>query len=132
MKSADGVKLFVAGVVVALLAMIAFQGMDKAQAGGGSAGSLIALTGVQQNTAVLYLVDAENKSLALYAYDGNLFQFRAARYFAYDLGIFELNNRSGVSVEDAKVEFDHAPEWRKWLQDGANPRDKPTPGRRPR
>lgn len=130
MKSVDGVKLFVAGVTVALLAMIAFRGAEQARAGGASVGTVMALTGVQQNNTMLFLVDAENKSLAVYAYDGNQFQFRAARYFAYDLGIFDHQLRSGISIEDAKEHFDLAPAFRQWLQDGANPREKPSPGRR--
>lgn len=130
MKSVDGVKLFVAGVTVALLAMIAFRGSDQAQAGGATVGTMMALTGVQQNNSMLYLVDAENKSLAVYAYDGNQLQFRAARYFAYDLGIIEMQNRAGLTVDKAKEEFDLAPAIRQWLQDGADPKQDPRRGRR--
>ena len=106
MKSVEAVKMFMMGLLVAVLAVIAFRATPDVNAyeGGASSGTFIALTSNSNNgrTSVLYLIDSENKFISLYGYDDSQFQFRASRYYGFDMGIVDMNMRRGLGVDEAK------------------------------
>ncbi len=103
-STADAAKLFLLGMITALLAVIAFrpnQAATYAGTGGvGNAGGLIAVTGEEKGT--LFLVDPVNKYVAQYAVDNARFSLRGARYFKQDLYIRDENRRGGIPVEMAE------------------------------
>lgn len=111
MKTSESMKMFLLGLVVALLAVIALRsdsGVATAADSGGS-GNLVALAQSSKNAAMLFLVDMQTRHIAVYMAEDNKFAFQAARSFRYDLGITEADGRK-ISVADAKKLYDRSRE----------------------
>ncbi len=106
MKAGEAVKMILLGMTVAFLAVLAIRGGGEGLAADHAAGgSVIALTVSDTKDTYLYLVNTESKHIALYAYDGNKFGFRASRSYQYDR-LEDMNDRRGMSVKDAKQEYE--------------------------
>lgn len=109
-STADLVKVFLLGMIVALLGVLALRpdsGSVQAAGGGGAAGpvtanGLIALTG--PGDAALFLIDPVNKYIAQYDIDNARFSLRAARYFKNDLYIKDINRKGGIDIDLAEKE----------------------------
>jgi hypothetical protein len=102
MKTSETVKIFLLGMIVAFLAVIALRPQDNSALAAGGAdrdGALMGLTGDKE--ASLFLVDPVNKQIAQYSIKNNNFSLRGARSFKHDLSIMEANNQGGISVKDA-------------------------------
>lgn len=113
MKTSDGVRLFLLGAAVALLAVIALrpeQQSAQAQMAGAPAGNLIALTSPgPKDQMSLVLIDPSKQTMAVYsAKDGSPFSLRAVRWFKDDLSIFytgndrDMFNNAGITTQDAE------------------------------
>jgi hypothetical protein len=104
-NTGEVVKIFLLGMIVAFLAVIALRPQDNSALAAGGAdrdGALMGLTGDKE--ASLFLVDPVNKQIAQYSIKNNNFSLRAARSFKHDLSITEVNNQGGLSVEKAEDE----------------------------
>lgn len=108
-STADLVKVFLLGMITALLAVIALKpGGGEAQAAAGGIGGPVMGNGIMALTApeegVLYLVDPVNKYIAQYDLSNSRFSLRSARYFENDLRIKEASDKGGMSVNEAERE----------------------------
>ena len=103
-----GLIIFLVAVIFVLAAMVFFNGrnsIEPAFAGsGGGAGSIIAVIGQINNgqKEVLYVVDTERKTVAVYDYNGsNAINLKTVRHFAKDIQMVEYpGNRQKPSVSD--------------------------------
>ena len=115
MNTSDAIRMFLLGVAVALLAVIAFrpaQQSAQAQMAGAPAGNIIALTASgPKDQASLFLIDPAKQTIAFYsAKDANPFSLRGVRWFKDDLSIFYVGkddkdtyNNSGISTKEAET-----------------------------
>ena len=103
MKPTDVVKIFLLGMITAFLAVIALRSpqgtVALAGGGGASSGNIIAVTTPESGS--LFIIDTANKQLAQYTTDSRQFRLRAARYFNYDLQLYD-SLQQGMTVKRAK------------------------------
>jgi hypothetical protein len=96
----DQVRIFLLGVIATLLAVIAFRpSTQEARADTGSSDGIIAVAAPQSSS--LYLVNTKDKTIAHYENGSSNFKLKAARFYQYDLQIFDKSGKT-LSVDDAK------------------------------
>lgn len=105
---AEGIKYFLIGIVVALLAVVAFKADSKGNmlmaedgggAGSGSANGIIVVT---LGSSELAVVDARNMRMGVYSFDSSRLKLKAARNIKYDLQVkTEISSSRGMSVTEA-------------------------------
>lgn len=104
MKTGEAIKIFLLGMIVALLGVIAFRPQEQGAAyadDGSAAGGLIAVTGEEKST--LYLIDPAKKVICQYSTDNARFTLRGARYYKNDHGLYDDNKAGGgIPVKEAK------------------------------
>jgi len=109
MKTVDAVKIFLLGMIAALLLITALRpesGVGMAATSATSkGGDLMALAGTNGQ---LFVIDTVNKYVAQYAVRQNNGEFTlfAGRYIGHDLAISETFKRNGMTVKEAKEEVD--------------------------
>ena len=115
MKTSDAVRMFLLGVIAALLAAIALRpGGQEAQAQmtGAASGNIIALTssGPGNDQITLFLIDPAKQTIAYYtARSSSPFSLRDVRWYKDDLNIYYrggersgLYNSNGISVREVE------------------------------
>ncbi len=113
MVMAEKIKLFLLGVIVALLAVAVFGnhktpdlsslGLPAAVASDTASGDGVLAVASGDN---LFLINTATKNLAFYSYKSSKFSLRAGRYYKYDLGLVDELRDGGISVKDAKKAAD--------------------------
>ena len=109
MKTAEAVKVFLLGVIVALLLVVAINPAGQFSFAGTSGvsqkGGLIVVSGDSKgsNDELVFIVDTVNNYVAQYGRQGNgQFVLYGARNFANDLRIRDKYNRNGIKVKSKK------------------------------
>ncbi|MHC4870868.1 MAG: hypothetical protein ACYTFY_03390 [Planctomycetota bacterium] len=103
----DMAKAFLLGIIVALLAVIAFKpavsgsGNSLIAAEGGSSANGMIVVGLSGDTVAI--MDAVNKRLAIYSYTSSKLKLKAARNLEYDLKVEkELSSSKGYTYDQIK------------------------------
>ena len=112
-KRWEAARMFLLGIGVALLALLAFRpeaGQAQAQqTAGGAANGIIVVgfTGPGQTDSGVVIVDTTLKTMAYYTSRSSQgMRLRSARYFGHDLSIYEMEHTgaTGISVDAAAAE----------------------------
>ncbi len=107
MKSTDVVKIFLLGVVTALLAVLVFSPSRSITLAGDAGGAVsqmgdLMAVAVSGEDATLFLIDPVNKQLAAYNYGGDELNLNGARHYSQDLLLEYASSNRGMTVEEAR------------------------------
>lgn len=104
MKLQETVKIFLLGMAVAFLGMIALRGTSSVAAQDPSSGGLQAIASAGGDTAHLFLVNPTTQIFAYYCARSGRVQLQGTRYYGFDLGIYDA--RPNLTIKEAKNQYE--------------------------